>query len=113
MAGDDPVAATTALVSERAGCISERSVGCLASVEQIGSAALEADSYFLRQLQAGGTVKDRRLDGSQPTLVQRLGDSAIVGLGAQTAPGTFTASVLLVRVDSGWRIRDLTTGASG
>ncbi len=113
LTGDDPVAATTALVSARASCIAERSTGCLGTVEQSGSAALEADSYFLRQLQAGGTVKDRRLDGSQPTLVQRLGDSAIVGLGAQTAPGTYAASVLVVRVDAGWRIRDLSTGASG
>ncbi|MCU1414716.1 MAG: hypothetical protein JWN80_2056 [Microbacteriaceae bacterium] len=113
LSGDDPVAATTALVFERASCIAERSVGCLATVEQAGSAALEADSYFLRQLQAGGTIKDRRLDGSQPTLVQRLGDSAIVGLGAQTAPGSYAASVLVVRVDAGWRIRDLTTGTSG
>ncbi len=112
LTGDDPVAATTALVSARAACIAERSTGCLATVEQAGSAALEADSYFLRQLQAGGTIKDRRLDGSQPTLVQRLGDSAIVGLGPQTAPGTYAESVLVVREDSGWRIRDLTTGAS-
>lgn len=110
--GDDPVAAAAALISARARCIANRSVGCLATVEQAASAAIEADNYFLRQLQAGGTVKDRPLDGSQPTLVERLGDSAIIGLGAQTAPGAYAASILIVKLDAGWRIRDLTTGAT-
>jgi len=35
-------------------------------------------------------------------LVQRLGDSALVFLG----PGTEPASLLLVKGEAGWRIRD-------
>jgi hypothetical protein len=112
LTGDDPVAAATALIAARAACITQRSVGCLDSVDQADSAALEADQFFLRELQGGGTIKDRRLDGSQPTLVERLGDSAIVGLGMPTAPSTYPQSVLVVKMDAGWRIRDLTTGVS-
>jgi hypothetical protein len=112
IAADDPVAAARALIAARADCIAQRSVGCLTEVDQAESAASEADSYFLREQQAGGTVKDRALDAEQATLVQRLGDSAIIGLGAPSASSTYAESVLVVKIDAGWRIRDLTTGAS-
>ncbi len=109
---DDPLAAAGELVAARARCIVERSVGCLDTVEQAGSAALESDRYFLRQLQAGSTITDRKLDASTVALVQRLGDSAIVGLGAQIVPGIYPASVLIVKIDGRWKIRDLTIGAT-
>ena len=112
LSADDPLAATGELVAARARCIVARSVGCLDTVEQPASAALEADRYFLRQLQAGSTIKDRKLDATTIALVQRLGDSAIVGLGAPSAPSIYPASVLVVKVDGQWRIRDLTIGST-
>lgn len=109
--GDDPVAAARVLIALRRKCIAALSALCLSRIEQSDSAALDADRYFLRLLQGGGTVKDRRLDETGAVLVERLGDSAIVGLGPETDTG-YPASVLVVKTGAGWRIRDLTTVAS-
>ncbi|WP_394768151.1 hypothetical protein [Lacisediminihabitans sp.] len=80
---------------------------CLDSVDQAGSAAIEADENLIRTAQ-----QDRRkpvpLAADHAELVQRLGDSAMVRIvGADGAP---PASLLLVRGSAGWRIRDIAPG---
>jgi hypothetical protein len=104
---DDPAAAAMALVAARASCIEDLSVPCLDSVDQAGSAALEADDNLIRTAQ-----QDRRkptpISADHAELVQRLGDSAMVRIvGASGAPPT---SLLLVRGAAGWRIRDIAPG---
>ncbi|MCU1410418.1 MAG: hypothetical protein JWR04_1125 [Rhodoglobus sp.] len=100
---DDPVAAALALLETRDRCIRDLSVECLDDVGQRDSSALSADRELLTSVidgAAAAVVIDA--DPAQVALVQRLGDSALVSLGPDSEP----ASVLLVKGEAGWRIRD-------
>ena len=67
-----------------------------------------SDSALIQQIQQGGELpKSATVNYSGPTLVERLGGSALLSLGANVEP----ASVLLIKVPSGWRIRDYLSGA--
>jgi hypothetical protein len=105
VAGDDPVAALVALLETRAGCIRDLSVLCLDAVGQPGSSALADDQALVRSLQAGAESPPVfEVDAAQVTTDERLGDSAILRLGdvADSEP----ASILLMKGEAGWRIRD-------
>ena len=104
MGGDDPVAAAVVLFAVRDGCIRDLDVDCLDDVDQAGSAALDADRELVGAIMDGGAA------GPLPStegasLAQRLGDSALVALRPDSEP----ASVLLVKGEAGWRIRDYLT----
>ena len=103
--GDDPVAAVVALLQARERCIRDLSVLCLDDVAQQGSAALAADRAVIQSLQDGvGTPPSFAVAAAQVTIDERLGDSAILSLAgvAETEP----ASLLLMKGEAGWRIRD-------
>lgn len=102
---DEPVAAGVALLGARADCIREASILCLDHVDQAGSAAMEADAYRVRIVQEGGIENpEPSIVGIAPTLVDRLGDSALLSL---DRAGSAVGTLLLVRTEQGWRIRDL------
>lgn len=109
--GDDPVAAAASLIAARGLCLQHRSVLCLGGVDQADSASMEADSHLIRQVQRGEELPvGALLPGVQLRLVQRFGDSAIIQIllpGAGASP-THPASLLIVKGETGWRIRDLT-----
>jgi hypothetical protein len=101
---DDPVAAVGVLLDEREQCLHELSIGCLEGVVQAGSAALAADTALIESISNGGEIPPgASIVAGELTLVERLGDSAIVGLGP--GPETTTASALVMRAEAGWRIR--------
>jgi hypothetical protein len=103
--GDDPVAAVVALLEARDGCVADRSVLCLDAVGQVGSSALDDDQRLVRTLQDGAESPEPFLvDADQVTLAERLGDTALLELAglAETQP----ASILLMKTEAGWRIRD-------
>ena len=100
---DDPVAAVVALLGAREQCIRDLSVLCLDAVDQLGSAALDLDQALIRSLQEGAeSPPSLAVVPEAVTLTERLGDSAIVALGPDSKP----ASVLLMKGEAGWRIRD-------
>jgi hypothetical protein len=102
---DDPAQALVALVAERERCIDQLSVLCLDGVDQAASGALASDQALIRQVQAGGELPPSwALAASRVTLAERLGDSALLEIAdpAETEP----ASVLLMKGEAGWRIRD-------
>ncbi|MEP6480708.1 MAG: protein kinase [Rhodoglobus sp.] len=102
--GDDPVVALVALLQARERCIRELSVLCLDSVGQTGSAALAADEALIRSLQAGGeSPQPLTVQAAQVTIDERLGGSVILDL---DAGDTEPASILLMKGEAGWRIRD-------
>jgi hypothetical protein len=103
--GDDPLVALPVLLAAREQCIRDLSVLCLDAVDQAGSGALAYDQALIRGIQDGAelpaaftvVVRDLRLE-------ERLGDSALVSLG--DVPDAQPASVLVMKGDAGWRIRD-------
>jgi hypothetical protein len=102
---DDPIAAVVTLLRIRDGCVADRSVLCLDAVGQVGSSALDDDQRLVRTLQDGAESPEPFLvDAAQVSLVERLGDTALVELAdvAETQP----ASILMMRTEAGWRIRD-------
>jgi len=110
LSGDDPVAAARALVALRAECIRSASLLCLDGVVQAGSSAEAADRAAVTVIQTGGEAP-APIDGSVFELVERLGASALVSLGRPTAGETAPASLLLMKGEAGWRIRDYVAGS--
>ncbi len=112
--GEDPLAAARALLTARSKCFVTRSVPCLDSVDQAGSAVIEADRDLVRRLKNGGSLPaEATLEGFTPHLIQQLGDSAIIQLLATDGSAVSMknpAPLLLVRSEAGWRIRDLALG---
>jgi len=105
VSGDDPVAALVALLDARDRCIRDLSVLCLDAVGQEGSAALAADEALIRSLQGGAESPEPfTITAAQVTVDERLGDSVILDLG--DVPESEPASVLLMKGEAGWRIRD-------
>lgn len=101
--GDDPLAATQALLELRARCVVELSLLCLDGVGQQGSAALEDDQAAVASVLAGGELPAAiDFDPAVAVVTERMGDSALVELGPDSEP----ASLLVMRGEAGWRIRD-------
>ena len=104
---DDPLLASKVLLRARATCMRDRSVLCLDAVDEVSSAAFASDADVIRQVQGGGELPEFGLGESATlTLVESLGDAALIGTGANTHP----ASILVVRTKAGWRIRDYLSG---
>ncbi|MCU1524892.1 MAG: hypothetical protein JWO18_1786 [Microbacteriaceae bacterium] len=110
-AAEDPMTAAKALLAARDSCISQRSVICLDRVDQKDSAAMEADVALIRRLQEGANLsKGTQLGGVELRLVQQLGASAIIGFTTPAGDDTSPASLLMLKSEVGWRIRDLILG---
>lgn len=121
--GDDPVTVVPALLEARRRCLGSGSAGCLASSDQLDSPLWGAD----RERTAGGATSgpsssaSRCADGvpevCDASLVDRMGDSALIALTPKPAPegsdasssGEYAkpASVLVVRTEAGWRLREI------
>jgi hypothetical protein len=95
---DDPLEAVRTLLVARQVCFETGNPDCFDSVDQAGSTALDDDVAAMADLPAGAPVPPPVPLGDAP-FVQRTGDSAIIA-GEQV-------SILLVRGDGGWRIRDI------
>ncbi|PPF57313.1 serine/threonine protein kinase [Clavibacter michiganensis] len=116
VAGDDPALAASALLRIRATCVHDRDVSCLAGADQRGSAAEDADQALIAGGASPGAAsshEDDRVGGTQ-----RMGDTVLVQLLPETGsaepqeagppePERRPASLLIVRGEAGWRIRDL------
>ena len=108
--GDDPVDALRTLLRTRADCLGAASILCLDAVAQAGSSALAADQELVRALQEGtdsaaspATVAPTFSGSLEFTVEEQLGGTALVTV---TGPETQPASVLMIRSEAGWRIRD-------
>ena len=109
---DDPTVALEALLEARAECIRSVSVLCLDDVDQAGSAALTADQQLIRSIQTGSSMP---ADSSAPLLEgpwefvidEQLGGAALVSVSVSVSrPDSTPASILMIRSEAGWRIRD-------
>lgn len=104
--GDDPVAALGVLLDTRDGCIRDLSVLCLDAVAQPGSTALALDQQLIRGLQEGAEAPSP-LEDREIVLEESLGGTALLAVSASNAE---PASILVMRSEAGWRIRDYLDG---
>jgi hypothetical protein len=105
---DDPLLASKILLGTRSTCIRDLSILCLDNVDEASSAAFASDAALIQQVQSGGEVpSDAISHDGQLTLTERLGDTALIGLGQDGS----TASILAIKTRTGWRIRDYLSGA--
>ncbi|MBF4616675.1 serine/threonine protein kinase [Clavibacter sp. VKM Ac-2873] len=108
----DPDVAAPALLRLRASCLRHGDMGCLDAVDEAGSAVEDADRTALAST-AAADLDDAALHVADArAAAQRMGDSALIGLtpevaAGSTTPGRRPASLLIVRGEAGWRIRDL------
>ena len=103
---DDPVTAFETLVATRNQCIRDLSVLCLDAVLQQGSAAMADDVALMHSIEKGDGG-EAVLDASDITLVERMGDAALVSYASSNGE---PASALLVKGETGWRIRSYVPG---
>jgi tRNA A-37 threonylcarbamoyl transferase component Bud32 len=98
---DDPVHAAVELLVRRRSCLLTGQASCLEAVEEPGGPLHRADVAAL----AAGEHGTRPPDPERLSLSESLGDVAIVAVapnGSETEP----ASLLVVRSEAGWRLRD-------
>jgi hypothetical protein len=103
--GDDPIAAAVILLEARARCFTEISVICLDDVDQQGSGALSSDQSTMRNAQNGAeTLPPFLAKANELVLVEQVGDAVLL---EWIEPGeNEPASLLLMKGEAGWRIRD-------
>jgi eukaryotic-like serine/threonine-protein kinase len=107
---EDPVEAAVLLLELRERCLRDLSLLCLDDVGQPDSAALTDDRMLIRAVEDGGEFPPNGILDGELTLVERLGDSALLDL----PEGSDPSSILLMRTADGWRIRDyLAAGVDG
>jgi hypothetical protein len=99
--GDDAGAAAAVLLRARLDCLREATPACLAAVDQAGSPIALRDATVL---------DDPSLAGERTFSVELTGESSATGgavLLAARGPDGEPASVLVMRTEAGWRLRDV------
>lgn len=106
--GDDALAAAAALLELRDDCLARAEHACLDGVLQAGSALLGEDRARIDAAQRDGVAADRLGAPTDLRVVQELGGAVLLGADFPDAvPETAAASLLIVRSEAGWRLRDL------
>ncbi|MBF4599637.1 hypothetical protein ITJ55_02315 [Frigoribacterium sp. VKM Ac-1396] len=99
--GDDAGAAAAVLLRARLDCLREATPSCLAAVDQAGSPIALRDATVL---------DDPSLAADRTISVELTGESSATGgavLLAARGPDGEPASVLVMRTEAGWRLRDV------
>ncbi|WP_168220079.1 MULTISPECIES: protein kinase [unclassified Salinibacterium] len=122
LTGDDPVLAARRLLTLRDACLSAASAECLKDVLQRDSAAWMADSARVIDERAdGGTHVPLFREDDELAVVDIMGGVVLLSVdgpalhvetdGSQDATAERApASVLIIRTEAGWRIRDVLPG---
>jgi hypothetical protein len=99
---DDPAAAAAALLEIRTSCLASADVECLAAVDQPGS-PIEARDRALIEQGAADPLPTANLDAI--AVVADLGDAVVLSVPDVAAEGE-PASLLMMRSEAGWRLRE-------
>ena len=99
--GDDAVAAAAVLLRARITCVREPSTSCLAAVDQTGSPVAAVDAGVMAD---PSSAADLVLPTTVESELQRLGETVL--LDCRTSDDE-PASVLVVRTEAGWRLREV------
>lgn len=104
----EPVAAASALLLARHACFAarERAVTCLSDIVQAGSPLAESDRAALASARSADELD---YAGAAVELMQTWGDAALVSVAPDRArtPKSEPASLLMVRSEAGWRLREV------
>ncbi len=103
---EDPVTAAAGLLARRHACLVRRDGVCLAAVDEAGSPLLGTDMALIADGGAAAKVPDPP-GRSLLSLVEALGEAAIIAVASNAAETTQPASVLMIRTEAGWRLREL------
>ncbi|MFC9560926.1 hypothetical protein [Agromyces sp. NPDC056965] len=103
--GDDVVAAVQALLSRRAECFDQLDLACLEEIVQPGSAAEAAEVAAMGVARDGGDPPSA-LDPSRITVAAEMGSAVLVTV-PYAAVEREPASLLVMRGEAGWRLREL------
>ncbi|SFR78065.1 hypothetical protein SAMN05428970_2322 [Agromyces sp. CF514] len=103
-AGDDPVLAARGLLEAREACFADLDPACLATYVQAGSPLEDADWNLMLAARDGGSGI-RALDLDRIEVVTEMGAAVLVRVAgpADAEP----ASLLMVRNEAGWRLREI------
>ncbi len=104
--GDDPVAAITRLILRRAECFETLDLGCLDSVLQPASAIEAQDRAAMLIARDGGAGPDVGFDLTTLQVSSEMGD-AVLATVTRATPEREPASLLVVRGEAGWRLREI------
>jgi len=111
LAADEPLAAVRVLLQLRAQCLAAASVACLTTTDQPGGPLMTADTQSIATSATGSAFTLG--SGGTAELIERTGNSALVALIVQMKPGpagdeqSQPASALVIKGESGWRMREL------
>lgn len=105
-AGDDPVVATRWLLERRADCFATLDLGCLDEVLQPASAIEAQDRAAMLAARDGGAGPDVGFDLETLHVSSEMGDAVLAAV-TRAAPGSEPASLLVVRGEAGWRLREI------
>ncbi|HET6673391.1 MAG TPA: hypothetical protein VFG92_08435 [Agromyces sp.] len=105
-AGDDPVAATRWLLERRAECFENLDLGCLDEVLQPASAIEAQDRAAMLAARDGAAGPDVGFDLETLHVSSEMGDAVLAAV-TRVAPEREPASLLVVRGEAGWRLREI------
>ncbi len=105
-AGDDPVAATRWLLERRANCFETLDLGCLDEVLQPASAIEAQDRAAMLAARDGASGPDVGFDLETLHVSSEMGDAVLAAV-MRASPAREPASLLVVRGEAGWRLREI------
>lgn len=103
---DDPVDAAAALLARREDCLALLDAACLEPVDQAGSAIEQADLASLSGARDGTAIESIAYDLGAIEIAAEMGDAVLVTV-PYADPEREPASLLVMRSEAGWRLREL------
>lgn len=106
VSGDDPVAAARWLLERRSECFATLDLACLDDVLQRGSAIEAEDRAALLATRDGAAAPLVAFDASDAVVTVEMGDAVLIAI-RRAGPEREPASLLVVRGEAGWRLREI------
>lgn len=104
--GDDPIGAARWLLERRAECFATLDLACLDEVLQRGSAIETEDRAALLAARNGAAASVVAFDASEAVVTVGMGDAVLIAI-SRAGPEREPASLLVVRGEAGWRLREI------
>jgi hypothetical protein len=101
---EDAASAARRLLDRRAECFETLDLGCLDAIAQPGSPIESADRRALSDAREGAPAPVSRFDPATIEVTAEMGAAVLV---RAAAPGREPASLLMVRGEAGWRLREV------